>query len=144
MILRLLFACLTLSAFAAEPGVVRAEFIFETNPVPSCHATTIGEAKDGTLVAAWFAGEAEGKPDVSIWTARFVDGKWSAPVKVAEGTQRMVKASFLAAYGYFRPEYSQLYLNEYSALKSIRAVGFDTLLSLSKRPFVANVDDRLF
>jgi transposase-like protein len=64
--------------------------------------------------------------------------------QVAEGNQRMVKMSFLAAYGYFRPEYSQLYLNEYSALKSIRAVGFDTLLSLSKRPFVANVDDRLF
>ncbi len=62
--------------------------------------------------------------------------------QVAEGNQRMVKMSFLAAYGYFRPEYSQLYLNEYSALKSIRAVGFDTLLSLSKRPCVVNVDDR--
>jgi hypothetical protein len=62
--------------------------------------------------------------------------------QVAEGNQRMVKMSFLAAYGYFRPEYSQLYLNEYSALKSIRAVGFDTLLSLSKRRIVANVDDR--
>ena len=82
--------CLLLTTFgliAAEPGLVRAGFIFETNPVPSCHATTIVEAKDGTLVAAWFAGEAEGKPDVSIWTARFVDGKWSAPVKVAEGMQ---------------------------------------------------------
>ncbi len=64
--------------------------------------------------------------------------------QVAEGNQRMIKMSFLAAYGYFRPEYSQLYLNEYSALKSIRAVGFDTLLSLSKHPIVANVDDRLF
>ncbi len=62
--------------------------------------------------------------------------------QVAEGNQRMVKMSFLAAYGYFRPEYSQLYLNEYSALKSIRAIGFDTILSLSKRSFVANVDDR--
>ncbi len=64
--------------------------------------------------------------------------------QVAEGNQRMVKMSFLAAYGYFRPEYSQLYLNEYSALKSIRAVGFDALLSLTKRHFVGNVDDRLF
>ena len=82
-----LLACLSLSAVGAEPGLVRSEFIFETNPVPSCHATTIVEAKDGALVAAWFAGEAEGKPDVSIWTARQVDGKWSAPVKVAEGTQ---------------------------------------------------------
>ena len=87
MCLRLLIACLSLTAFAAEPGLVRSEFIFETNPVPSCHATTIVEARDGTLVAAWFAGEAEGKPDVSIWTARQVDGKWSVPVKVAEGIQ---------------------------------------------------------
>ena len=62
--------------------------------------------------------------------------------QIAEGNQRMIKMSFLAAYGYFRPEYSQLYLNEYSALKSIRAVGFDTLLYLSKRPIVANVDAR--
>ena len=64
----------TAGLIAAEPGVVRSEFIFETNPVPSCHATTIVAARDGTLVAAWFAGEAEGKPDVSIWTARCVDG----------------------------------------------------------------------
>jgi len=87
--MRHVFAALltVVSGVAAEPGLVRSEFIFETNPVPSCHATTIVEARDGTLVAAWFAGEAEGKPDVSIWTARQVDGKWSAPVKVAEGTQ---------------------------------------------------------
>ena len=83
----LAFLSLGLSALAAQPGLVRAEFIFATNPVPSCHATTIVEAKDGTLVAAWFAGEAEGKPDVSIWSARHVDGQWSAPVKLAEGTQ---------------------------------------------------------
>lgn len=79
--------CFLSGTVAAEPGLVRSEFIFETNPVPSCHATTIEEARDRSLVAAWFAGEAEGKPDVSIWTARQVDGKWSAPVKVADGVQ---------------------------------------------------------
>ena len=83
----LAFLCLSLSALAAQPGLVRSEFIFERNPVPSCHATTIVEARDGTMVAAWFAGEAEGKPDVSIWTARLVDGKWTDPVRVAEGIQ---------------------------------------------------------
>ena len=70
--------------------------------------------------------------------------KHSVHNQVAEGNQRMVKMSFLAAYGYFRPEYSQLYLNEYSALKSIRAIGLDTLVSLSKSSVVGNVDDRLF
>jgi hypothetical protein len=64
--------------------------------------------------------------------------------QVAEGNQRMVKHAFLAAYGYFQPEFSQLYLNEYSALKSIRVYGFDRLVSLSKRLIVGNVDDRLF
>jgi transposase-like protein len=62
--------------------------------------------------------------------------------QVAEGNQRMVKHAFLAAYGYFQPEFSQLYLNEYSALKSIRVYGFDRLVSLSKRLIVGNVDDR--
>jgi hypothetical protein len=56
--------------------------------------------------------------------------------QVAEGTQRIVKASFLAAYGYFNPKYSQLYLNEYSALKSIRVYGLESLL---KAPIVLNV-----
>jgi transposase-like protein len=59
--------------------------------------------------------------------------------QVAEGTQRMVKASFLAAYGYFNPKYSQLYLNEYSALKSIRVYGLESLL---KTPIVLNVDPK--
>jgi len=89
--MRSLLLCATLLAnaglSAAEPGLIQSGFIFETIPVPSCHATTIVEARDGTLVAAWFAGVAEGRPDVSIWTARRVDGKWTPPVKVAEGTQ---------------------------------------------------------
>jgi transposase-like protein len=59
--------------------------------------------------------------------------------QVAEGTQRIVKASFLAAYGYFNPKFSQLYLNEYSALKSIRVYGLETLL---KTPIVRNVDPK--
>lgn len=87
MCLRLLTTCLSLTAFAAEAGVVGSEFIFEMNPVPSCHATTIVEARDGTLVSAWFAGTAEGKPDVSIWLARKVGDKWTAPEKVAQGMQ---------------------------------------------------------
>jgi hypothetical protein len=85
----LLCATLLVSAglSAAEPGLIQSGFIFETNPVPSCHATTIVETRDGALLAAWFAGVAEGRPDVSIWTARRVGGKWTPPVKVAEGTQ---------------------------------------------------------
>jgi hypothetical protein len=53
-------------AFAAEPGVVNSEFIYEKAPFPQCHASTIAETKDG-LVAAWFGGTAEKNKDVGIW-----------------------------------------------------------------------------
>lgn len=72
-------------AQAADPAILKSEFLFDPNPVPSCHATTIVETKAG-LVSAWFAGTNEGKPDVCIWSSRNVDGKWTSPVKVAEGT----------------------------------------------------------
>ena len=62
-------------------------FIYETAPFPSCHASTIEEASDGTLVSAWFGGEHEKADDVGIWVSRFSDGKWSEPVEVANGVQ---------------------------------------------------------
>jgi predicted neuraminidase len=87
--MRTLFALLIMASLAdAEtPQIVKSEFIFETNPVPSCHASTIVETADHTLVAAWFAGTAEKDPDVGIWSARLVDGKWTQPVEVANGVQ---------------------------------------------------------
>jgi predicted neuraminidase len=79
--------CLTTSGAAAEPGLVSSEFIFETVPFPSCHASTIAETAAGSLVAAWFGGTREKHPDVGVWVARRIDGKWSAPVEVANGVQ---------------------------------------------------------
>src|SRR5262245_56729705 len=75
-------------SFAAElpPGVVSAEFIYETATFPQCHASTIAPTKDG-LVAAWFGGTREKNPDVGIWISHH-DGKaWSPPVEVANGVQ---------------------------------------------------------
>jgi predicted neuraminidase len=74
------------SLFAAQPGLVLSEYIFETAPFPSCHASTIVETKDG-LVAAFFGGTAERNPDVGIWVSRFEKGKWSSLVEVANGVQ---------------------------------------------------------
>jgi predicted neuraminidase len=62
------------------------EFIFETAPFPSCHASTIAET-DAGLVAAWFGGREEKAPDVGIWVSRRVEGKWTLPVEVANGVQ---------------------------------------------------------
>jgi predicted neuraminidase len=63
-----------------------SEFIFETAPFASAHASTIVETRDG-LVAAWFGGTREGAADVGIWLSRHERGKWTAPVEIATGGQ---------------------------------------------------------
>jgi predicted neuraminidase len=70
----------------ASPAVTRSEFIFETAPFQSAHASTIVETKDG-LVAAWFGGTREGAEDVGIWVSRHVKGTWTSPADVATGKQ---------------------------------------------------------
>jgi predicted neuraminidase len=71
---------------ASASAIVRSEFIYETAPFPSAHASTIVATKEG-LVAAWFGGTREGAADVGIWSARSVKGAWTAPVEVATGVQ---------------------------------------------------------
>ncbi len=73
-------------AGAADPGVVRAEFLFEKAPFPQCHASTVVETKSG-LVAAWFGGTREKHEDVGIWLSRHDGEKWAAPAQVADGKQ---------------------------------------------------------
>lgn len=83
--LALLSLCAALtSRAAAEPGLVKSEFIYETAPFPSCHASTLVETRAG-LVAAWFGGTAEKHPDVCIYASRQADGGWTAPQEVANG-----------------------------------------------------------
>jgi predicted neuraminidase len=65
---------------------VLVEFVFETAPFASAHASTIAETRDG-VVAAWFGGTREGANDVGIWLSRREGGKWTAPVEVATGVQ---------------------------------------------------------
>ena len=79
---------LVLILFSAPDGsgLASSEFIFEAAPFPSCHASTIAETPSG-LVAAWFGGTDEKAPDVGIWLSRRRDGKWTAPVEVADGKQ---------------------------------------------------------
>lgn len=77
--------CLATTASLQTP-TLHSEFIYETAPFPSAHASTIVETTDG-LVAAWFGGTAERNPDVGIWVSRHGGGRWSAPVEVANGVQ---------------------------------------------------------
>lgn len=78
---------LTIAVMADQPAVKLTEFIYETAPFPSCHASTIEENQDGKLVAAWFGGTDEKHPDVGIWFSMRDEDKWSPPVELANGIQ---------------------------------------------------------
>ena len=69
-----------------DSPIVTEEFIYDEAPFPQCHASTIEQTHSG-LVAAWFGGTRESDPDVEIWCARMVDGRWTEPVSVADGVQ---------------------------------------------------------
>ena len=84
---RPLFACLlALTAASADDALVKSDFIYETAPFPSCHASTIVETPAG-LVVAFFGGTKEKHRDVSIWVSRQENGKWTAPMEAANGDQ---------------------------------------------------------
>jgi predicted neuraminidase len=67
-------------------GIVKDEFIYDKAPYPECHAATIAETPKG-LIASWFGGTKERNPDVCIWVSRFVNGKWTEGINVANGIQ---------------------------------------------------------
>jgi predicted neuraminidase len=82
---------LSLLCASLAPAAITQEFIYTDAPFPSAHASTVVELKNGDLLAAWFGGSAEGKPDVAIWNARRSNGKWSAP-------QELVREPNIACY----------------------------------------------
>lgn len=77
----------TPTANAEQPGLLLSEFVYETAPFPSCHASTLVEPAAGELVAAWFGGTAEGKTDVAVWVSRRTTEGWTTPFEVANGVQ---------------------------------------------------------
>jgi predicted neuraminidase len=66
---------------------VVGEFIFDSAPFPSCHASTLVELANGDLMSAWFGGTAEGKPDVAIWASQRVAGRWAEPAEMVRESQ---------------------------------------------------------
>lgn len=68
------------------PAIVSDGHIFSRSPNAMSHASTI-EASGKGLVAAWFGGSLESRPDVGIWVSVNDGGGWSAPVAVADGVQ---------------------------------------------------------
>ncbi|KAH3757565.1 BNR repeat-like domain [Pelomyxa schiedti] len=66
---------------------VTYELIMPGGTFPYCHACSIQELYDGTVVAVFHAGTNEGNEDLSIWTSRRdpATGTWS-PITVAAKT----------------------------------------------------------
>lgn len=61
------------------------EHIFgDARPFAACHAATAAALSDGALVAAWFAGTAEGHADTAIWGATRTASGWSPPRMLAK------------------------------------------------------------
>ena len=63
------------------------EFIFSSAPYAMAHASTIAQTQQG-LVAAWFGGSLESRPDVGVWLSRREKDGWSEPVEVTNGLQK--------------------------------------------------------
>lgn len=79
----------TASAQNAHPAIVEEEFLFEQAPFPRCHASTITQLPNGSLLCAYFGGTNEGNPDVAIWSSakNNHDEKWMPPQKIAEAKE---------------------------------------------------------
>jgi predicted neuraminidase len=97
--------------FAADQRViVRSEFIYDTAPFKSCHASTIAQTPEG-FAAAWFGGTEEKNPDVGIWFATALHGgDWTTPVEVANGIQEKGKRQPCWNPVLFRPKDGPLLL----------------------------------
>lgn len=77
--------------------------IFESFLIPqpsylmSAHSATLEILPDGSLVALWFAGSHEGKPDVKIWQAYFRNESWGfttavvSPEGLMSDTRMLIK-----------------------------------------------------
>ncbi|MEQ8241078.1 MAG: sialidase family protein [Cyclobacteriaceae bacterium] len=68
-----------------KTGILVDEFVYDTASFPQCHASTIEETTDGTIITAFFGGTKERNPDVCIWVSRRENGQWTDPLMVAEG-----------------------------------------------------------
>ncbi|WP_246048798.1 transposase [Leptospira sarikeiensis] len=62
---------------------------------------------------------------------RWARNRWSKDgvhVQYAEGNHRVIKQAF-SSYGYIKPQYSQLYLNEFCFYRNLKVFGLDALVA---------------
>lgn len=88
----MLLSCLVLLSYFTSSAqkkidleILSEAFIFTEASFPNSHASTIAELNNGHLISAWFGGKHERHQDVSIYTSVKKEGRWSVPIKVADG-----------------------------------------------------------
>lgn len=70
------------SSFTCAQSASELIFAIGSTSFPSSHASTVVELANKDVMAAWFGGTAEGKPDVAIWGARRDKSGWTKPVEI--------------------------------------------------------------
>ncbi len=87
-----------------QDGYLEGSLIYalEARPTAQCHASTLAEGSGG-LIAAWFGGTREKHPDVGIWVARRIGGRWTTPIEVANGVQDRPKSDSSRRYPCWNP-----------------------------------------
>lgn len=68
-----------------QPGLLSTRFVFDEMVTPECHASTLTQCSDGSIVAAWFGGTHEGHVDTAVWQSVFDGQTWSWPREVGHG-----------------------------------------------------------
>ncbi len=66
---------------------MKTEFVTEESPGVFCHGSTIAAVSGHTLVCCWFGGTREGAADTAVWGSRNCGSGWSAPVRLAAGSE---------------------------------------------------------
>ncbi len=80
--LSILLFCL-IGTLQAQFKVTESHTLFTEPHTPEAHASTIVETVNGSLLAAWFAGEYESHKDVGIYLAKYNGKTWTKAQQVA-------------------------------------------------------------
>jgi predicted neuraminidase len=69
----------TINLFSKHKAIIKEELIIPKNFFESCHASTITQSSNGSLLISYFAGREEGDDSVAIYLSDFDNFKWNKP-----------------------------------------------------------------